>query len=146
MPKALVVYATRTGETQKIAELIAEGLRFSLVDSQVINANKITKKEELEEYDALVLGSATYHGEMLQSMKTLLFLAEKADLEGKIGAAYGAFGWSGEAPDRIYDTMKNIYRMQMINGGPLRIKSSLIEGGMKAAQDYGRKIAEKINV
>ncbi|MFO8084145.1 MAG: flavodoxin domain-containing protein [Desulfobacterales bacterium] len=144
MPKALLVYATRTGETQKIAELIAEGLRFSLVDVQVVNANKIKNPEELEGFDALVFGSATYHGEMLQSMKTLLFLAEKAELEGKIGGAFGAFGWSGESPDRIYDTMKNIYRMEMVSSS-LRLKSSSLEGGMKAAQDYGKEIAAKLN-
>ncbi len=145
MPKALIVYATRTGETQKIAELIAEGLRFSLVDAQVVNANKIKTQEELQGYDALVFGSATYHGEMLQSMKTLLFLAEKAGLEGKIGGAFGAFGWSGEAPDRIYDTMKNIFQMQMA-GVPLRLKTSSLDGGIKMAQDYGREIAAKLGV
>ncbi len=139
------MYATRTGETQKIAELIAEGLRFSLVDAQVVNANKIKTPEELQGYDALVLGSATYHGEMLQSMKTLLFLAEKAGLEGKIGGAFGAFGWSGEAPDRIYDTMKNIFQMQMA-GVPLRLKTSSLDGGIKMAQDYGREIAAKLGV
>lgn len=144
MPKALLVYASRTGETQKIADLIAEGLRFSLVDAEVVNASKIKNAEELEGYDALIFGSATYHGEMLQSMKTLLFLAEKADLEGKIGGAFGSFGWSGEAPDRISGTMKNIYKMQMV-AGPLRLKSSSLEGGMKAAQDYGKEIASKLN-
>lgn len=145
MPKALVVYATRTGETQKIAELIAEGLRFSLVEVEIVNANKIKNPEELQGYDALVLGSATYHGEMLQSMKTLLFMAEKAGLEGKAGGAFGAFGWSGEAPDRIYDTMKNIFKMQMA-GVPLRLKTSSLDGGMKMAQDYGREIAAKLGV
>ncbi len=144
MPKALLVYATRTGETQKIAELIAEGLRFSLVDAQVVNANKIKNAEELEGYDALIFGSATYNGEMLQSMKTLLFLAEKANLEGKVGGTFGAFGWSGEAPERIFDTMKNIYKMQMV-AGPLRLKSSTLEGGMKAAQEFGKEIASKLN-
>jgi NAD(P)H dehydrogenase (quinone) len=77
---------------------------------------------------------------MLQSMKTLLFLAEKAGLEGKIGGAFGAFGWSGEAPDRIYDTMKNIFQMQMA-GVPLRLKTSSLDGGIKMAQDYGKEIA-----
>jgi flavorubredoxin len=143
MPKALIVYATRTGETQKIADLIAEGLRFSFVDTEVVNANKIKTTEELQGYDAFILGSATYHGEMLQSMKTLLFLAEKAGLEGKVGGAFGAFGWSGEAPDRIYDTMKNIFQMQMA-GVPLRLKTSSLDGGMKMAQDYGKEIATKL--
>mgnify|MGYP003702486323 FL=1 len=144
MPKALIVFATRTGETSKIADLIAEGLRMSLVEATVLNSNKISKPEDLQGYDALVLGSATYHGEMLQSMKTLLFLAEKAGLEEKIGGAFGAFGWSGEAPDRIYDTMKNIFKMGMVTG-PLRLKSSDLGGGITMAQDYGREIAAKLN-
>ncbi len=144
MPKALIVYATRTGETTKIADLIAEGLRMSLVDVKIEKVNKIKSEEDLKGYDALVLGSATYHGEMLQPMKTLLFLAEKAELENKVGGSFGAFGWSGEAPDRIYDTMKNIFKMNMV-GGPLRLKSSSLGGGITMAQDYGREIAAKLN-
>ena len=144
MPKALIVYATRTGETNKIADLIAEGLRMSLVDVKIEKVNKIKSEEDLKGYDALVLGSATYHGEMLQPMKTLLFLAEKAELENKVGGSFGAFGWSGEAPDRIYDTMKNIFKMNMV-GGPLRLKSSSLGGGITMAQDYGREIAAKLN-
>jgi flavorubredoxin len=80
---------------------------------------------------------------MVQGMKTMLFLAEKAGLEGKAGGAFGAFGWSGEAPDRIFDTMKNIFKMNMVSG-PLRLKSSSLGGGAQMAQDYGREIAEKL--
>lgn len=143
MAKVLIVYATRAGETKSIGDLIAEGLRFSGAEVKIVNINDIKKETELEGYDAVVFGSATYHGEMMQKMKTLLFMAEKANLEGKVGGAFGAFGWSGEAPDRIFDTMKNIFKMNMVSGS-LRLKSSTIEGGMKMAQDYGREIAKKI--
>ncbi len=60
-------------------------------------------------------------------MKTLLFLAEKADLEGRAGGAFGAFGWSGEANDRIFQTMKHVFRMDML-GDCLRLKSSRLGG------------------
>ncbi len=143
MARALIVYATRSGETQKIGELIAEGLRFSLVEAEVKEVKEIKSEKDLEGWDALVFGAATYHGDMLQAMKTLLFLAEKADLEGKIGGAFGAFGWSGEAPDRIYDTMRHIFKMEMV-GAPLRLKSSTLGGGIQMAQDYGREIAKKL--
>lgn len=143
MAKALIVYATRSGETKKIGELIAEGLRFSLVEADVKDAKEIKSEKDLESYDALVFGSATYHGDMMQGMKTLLFLAEKAALEGKTGAAFGAFGWSGEAPDRIYDTMQHIFKMEMVKA-PLRLKSSALGGGIQMAQDYGREIAGKL--
>ncbi|UCF57395.1 MAG: FprA family A-type flavoprotein [Deltaproteobacteria bacterium] len=143
MSKALVVYTTRTGETKDIANLIAEGIRMSGADATVLNSTGIKKEEELARYDGYVFGSATYHGEMMQGMKTLLFLAEKAKLEGKIGGAFGAFGWSGEAPDRIYDTMKNIFNMKMVSG-PLRLKSAALGGGTQMAQDYGKEIGKKL--
>ena len=74
MAKALVVYATRTRQTQKIGELIAEGMRMDGLEVTVANVNEIEKKGiKLDDYDVLVLGSATYHGEMLQGMKTFLF-------------------------------------------------------------------------
>lgn len=145
MAKAFVVYATRAGATRKIAEIVAEGIRLSGEEATVINITSIKTEKDLSGYDAYVLGSATYHGEMLQAMKTMLFLAEKANLKDKIGGAFGAFGWSGEAPDRIYDTMKNIFQMDM-TGGPLRLKSVSLMGGVKMAQDYGKEIAEKMNV
>ena len=143
MATALIVFASRTGETEKIGGLIAEGIRFSGNEAQVKDVKDIKKETDLEGYDAVVLGAATYHGDMLQSMKTLLFLAEKADLEGKIGGAFGAFGWSGEAPDRIYDTMKHIFKMNMTSA-PLRLKSSELGGGITMAQDYGRDIGKLI--
>jgi len=144
MARALIVYVTRSGETRKIADLIAEGLRFSLVEAEVKESKEIKSEKELEKYDALVFGSATYHGDMMQGMKTLLFLAEKAALEGKIGAAFGAFGWSGESPDRIFETMQHIFKMDMV-GGPLRLKSSALGGGIQMAQDYGKEIAKKLD-
>jgi flavorubredoxin len=143
MAKVLVVCATRTGETLKIGELIAEGIRLSGHEASVRNVNAIKKETDLQGYDGLVFGSATYHGDMIQGMKTMLFLAEKAGLEGKAGGAFGAFGWSGEAPDRIFGTMKNIFKMNMV-GDPLRLKASSLGGGVQMAQDYGREIADKL--
>jgi flavorubredoxin len=143
MARALIVFATRKGETETIAGLIAEGLRFSGIDVQAVDVKQIKSEEELNGYDAYVFGSATYHGDMMQSMKTFLFMAENADLAGKTGGAFGAFGWSGEAPDRIYDTMQHIFGMEMVDE-PLRLKASSLGGGMKMAQDYGRQIAAKL--
>ena len=143
MAKVLIVYATRTGETQQIAELIGEGIRFAGHDAEVANIKEIKSEADLEGYDGYVFGSATYHGEMLQGMKTFLFLAEKANLEGKVGGSFGAFGWSGEANDRIFETMKHILKMGMV-GDTLRLKSCSLGGGMQMAQDYGRQIAKKL--
>jgi flavorubredoxin len=144
MSKVLIVYATRSGETQNIAELIAEGIRFAGHEATVASVNEIKNESDLNGYDGYVFGSATYHGEMLQGMKTFLFLAEKANLEGKVGGAFGSFGWSGEANDRIFETMKHVLKMDLV-ADTLRLKSSSLGGGLQMAQDYGRAIAKKLD-
>ncbi|MGD9332746.1 MAG: flavodoxin domain-containing protein [Desulfobacterales bacterium] len=143
MGRALIVYTTRTQETKQIADLIAEGIRFAGQEAVVLDGKKIKSEAELEGYDAYVFGSPTYHGEMIQAMKTFLFLAEKAALANKIGGAFGAHGWSTEAQERIYQTMKTVFKMDMVSG-PLLLKSSSLGGGLQMAQDYGRDIAQKM--
>lgn len=143
MPSALIVYATRTGETHNIADIIAEGIRFTGAEAKVVETGQIKTEQDLDGYDAYVFGSATYHGEMMNAMKTLLFLAAKLNLAAKVGGAFGAFGWSGEAPDRIYETMANIFKMEMV-GTPLRLKSVHLQGGRQMAQDYGREIGKRM--
>ena len=142
MAKVLIVYVTRTGQTQSIAEYVAEGIRFTGCEATMVNATQIKEPDALDGYDAYVFGSPTYHGDMAQGMKNFLFIASKANLEGKVGGAFGAFGWSGEACDRIYDTMQNIFKMDMV-GAPLRLKSASLQGGMQMAQDYGRELGKK---
>jgi flavorubredoxin len=142
MAKALIVYASRTGQTKKIADLIAEGLRMKGMDVDFMEAHKVKNAEDLNGYDAYAFGSATYHGEMMPAMKQFLFLAEKAELKGKCGGSFGSFGWSGEAPDRILQTMKNIFEMSVV-GDCLRLKSAALQGGVPMAQGYGKDMAEK---
>jgi flavorubredoxin len=143
MTKVLVVYATRTGDTKTIAMQIAEGIKASGAEVKVVAVKEITNSSDLQGYDAYVFGSATYHGEMMEAMKTMLFMAEKAKLEGKVGGAFGSYGWSGEAPDRIYQTMKNIFNMKMADNS-LRIKSPISAPHTQVAQTYGREICQKI--
>lgn len=143
MKKVLIAYATRTGNTQQIAEYIAEGVRIGGAEATVKDVKNITNHEELEKYDAIIVGSPTYHGEMLQSAKTFLFLMEKANLKEKTGGSFGSYGWSGEAQDRIYNTMRNIFNMH-VSGGAFRLKSPEVKGAIKASQDYGSTIVKKL--
>jgi len=80
-------------------------------------------------------------------MKTFLFLAEKAGLEGKIGGAFGSYTHSGDAPGIILDTMQYVFKMTLSNLGSLRIKEAVIgtPDGTKACQDYGRSLGEQLN-
>ncbi len=143
MGTVLIVYASRSNETKGIAEVIAEGVPQAAHEATIKKVSEVKTEEDLKGYDAYAFGSPTYHAEMITSMKQMLFIAERAELKGKPGGSFGAYGWSGEAAIRIYDTMTHIYKMKMVSG-PLMLKASWVEGGIEAAQEYGKSIAAMI--
>ena len=77
-------------------------------------------------------------------MKRILFMAERAVLKGQTGGAFGAYGWSGEAPGRIFDTMHHVLKMNMVSG-PLGIKSPFESHAYEKARTYGHMIAKNID-
>ena len=141
--KASVVYSTRTKNTLKIGELIADGISSSGVDVNIMNARDIKKPEDFQGYDALVFGSATEGEDIMWPMEKALNLAQKADLKGIVGGVFGSYGWSGEASELIYNTMKNSFGMDMVSSF-FRVKAGEIEGNEEAAREYGREIARKL--
>ena len=83
--KVLIVYYSATGVTAKMAEYIAEGVRFSGHDVVVKKAGDISDAAELAGYDGYIFGSPTYSIDVPKPMKTFLTAAEKISLEGKMG-------------------------------------------------------------
>jgi len=143
--KALIAYVSRTGNTKTMAEYIAEGLRMAGHDAELRKVAEVKKPKDIQGYDAYIFGCPTYHRDMTQGMKQFLFLAKEADLEGKIGGAFGSYTHSGDAAAIIYDTMENVYGMNMTDLGHFLITEKMIktQEGTKACQDYGRAIGEK---
>ncbi|MDP1993409.1 MAG: flavodoxin domain-containing protein, partial [Syntrophales bacterium] len=90
MKKILVAYDSRTGKTETMAEYVAEGIRISGNQAELKRITTIKNEKDLQGYDGYVFGSPTYHRDMIGTMKTFLFLVQKAKLEGKIGGAFGS--------------------------------------------------------
>lgn len=144
MAKALILWSSRTGNTAKIADHVAEGFRDTGFETVVRDVKYVENESEVAGYDALVLGSSNYHGEMNPPMKAFLFMARKLDLEDVAGGAFGAFEFSSEASDRIFNTMKHVLKMKMLRE-PLRLKSAAQKDGIEMARAYGREIAALIS-
>lgn len=147
MKKVLIAYVSRTGKTEKIAEYIAEGIRFSGSEVELKKISKIKKPEELAGYDGYIFGCPTYHKDMTAGMKTFFFLAEKANLVGKMGGAFGSHTHSGEAAPMVFDTMQFVFKMDMVSLGSLSLKEAIVEtdDGMHAGQDYGKALCQKFD-
>ncbi|MBL0713494.1 MAG: flavodoxin domain-containing protein [Desulfosarcina sp.] len=147
MKKLLVGYVSRTGNTKKMAEYIAEGIRFAGNEVVVKKIAEIKNEKELEGFDGYVFGGPTYHRDMVGSMKTFLFLGQKVNMVGKMGGAFGSHTHSGESAQMIFDTMQHVYKMDMVDLGALNLKEQIVntEEGLKACQDYGKAVGQKLS-
>ena len=147
MSKVLVAYESRTGNTKQMAEFIAEGVRMGGHEVIVKKLSELKKKEDLGGYDGYVLGCPTYHRDMTESMKQFLFRMQASGLEGKVGAAFGSYTHSGDAPSYIYETMEFVFKMNMSNLGSFNLKEHLIStpDGQRACQDYGKGVTGKFS-
>ncbi|MDH4161919.1 MAG: flavodoxin domain-containing protein [Nitrospirota bacterium] len=144
MKKIVIVYYSRTGKTEKMAEDIAEGVRFTGTVADVKKISDIKTEKDLEGYDGFIFGCPTYHKDMTENFKTFLFLAQKGTLAGKLGGAFGSSTHSGEAPGFIFDTMEHVFKMEMTNLGPFGLREAQVDTseGMRACQDYGRAMGK----
>jgi flavodoxin len=146
MKKVLIAYFSLSGKTEKMAEYIAEGVRFAGCKATSKKISELKKAEDLSGYDGYIFGSPTYHRDMAEPMKTFLFLAKKANLEGKLAGAFGSYTHSGDAPALIFDTMQYVYKMIPFELNSFNLKEAIVETqeGMRSCQDYGRVFGEKL--
>lgn len=143
MPKLLIVYDSQTGNTEKMAEAVVEGAKS--VPGIDVALKYHVRPEELEEANAIIFGSPTYHHDMTLPIKHILEEAAKTNvnLQNKIGAVFGSYGWSGEAPKMILEVLKNKFGMRTIGSG-LTILYSPDNNGLEQCRNLGKTVAEKI--
>jgi flavodoxin len=146
MKKVLVAYFSLTGNTEKMAEYIAEGVRFSGHQAVTKKVSDIKSADGLAGYDGYIFGSPTYYRDVAEPVKTFLFLGRKANLNGKLGGAFGSYTHDGSAPAIIFDTMQYVFKMEPFELGPFNLKEEILgkSEGSHACQDYGRVFGEKL--
>jgi len=142
MRKILILHYSRTGNTGKMTDAVAEGARA--VHGVDVEVKYYATPEELADYDAVVVGVPTYHHDMSIDMKKLFEEATVKNiiLKDKVGAAFGSYGWSGEAPQLVLEIMKNKFGMDIIES-PLLIKYAPDQSGLEKCREFGRKVAER---
>jgi len=145
MANILVLYYTQTGNTQKMAEAVVEGAKS--VQGVTVELSYHVSSEALGEYDALLIGAPTYHHDMTAEIKTMFEEAaqKNVNLKGKIGAAFGSYGWSGEAPKLVLEIMKNKFAMNATEA-PVLSKYAPDEATLQKCRELGIRVARAIPI
>ena len=141
--KILVLYYSRTGNTEKMAKAVVEGAQ-SIQGMEVELAYNVPP-EALPGYDALIVGSPTYHHDVPVGFKSFFeeVAVKNVDLKGKVGAAFGSYGWSGEAPRLVIEILRNKFMMN-VSEPPLTVKYEPDAAGLEKCRALGKRVAESL--
>lgn len=112
--KVLIVYDSKTGNTEKMAHAVVEGVEAEGVEVEVKKVDKASV-DELPEVDGLILGSPVYYGLPSGKLKEFMDASVKhhGRLDGKVG---GAFASSGGIHSGAETTIIALLEVLLIHG------------------------------
>lgn len=90
----------------------------------------------------MAFGSPTINGDAVKPVWDLLSSLVVVNLKGKLGAAFGSYGWSGEAVRMIEDRMRGLKMRVPVAG--LRIKLIPTDEELAECRDFGRRLAAAV--
>jgi len=141
MAKILIFYYSSSGNTRKMAEAVVEGAKS--VPGTDVELNYFVNAESLPEYDAIIVGAPTYHHDMTHGIRQLFeeASAKNLNLAEKVGASFGSYGWSGEAPKLVLELLKSKFSMKVLEP-PLIAKNFPDIETLNKSKDLGKTVAE----
>lgn len=94
MARILVTYVSRSGNTEAMADHVADGARETAGAEVDLKPVDQVPPKSLADYDALLVGSPTYYGQMAAEVKALFdrSVVLHGQLEGKVGGAFTSSG------------------------------------------------------
>ncbi len=145
--KTLVIfYISAYGNTRRMAESLATGaeaiggVRVSLYDLEGGESGVFT--DLIEEADGLAFGSPTINADAVKPVWDVLSSLTTVNVKGKLGAAFGSYGWSGEAVRLIEDRLRGLKMRVPVEG--LRIKLVPDAGELEQCRTLGENLARHL--
>ncbi|MTI65029.1 MAG: FprA family A-type flavoprotein [Firmicutes bacterium] len=144
--KVFIPYVSAYGNTAKMAEEIAEGVKeagdidVEVMDIEMTDASVL--EEKIENHTAYMIGCPTINKNILMPIYKFFAILNPITNKGKMGAAFGSFGWSGEGVKMIEDNLKN-HKIKV----PLKgLKSTFVpyEESLAKCREFGKEFGEKL--
>lgn len=142
---AAVIYDTMYDATKTMAHAIAEGLEKQGVRYKIFNVALTDQSDLLTEIfkaKGVLIGSCTVNNTVLRPTAGLLEEIKGHKFRGKLGAGFGSYGWSGEAPKLINASLEAAgVKIPM---EPLGFKYRLTEEELRQCVAFGESFAQSM--
>ncbi len=143
--KALVVYDTMWHSTEKMAETIVDAMGEEGVDVRPMHLRKWHRSDIMTEAldaGAIIVGSPTLNNGLFPTVSDFLTYMKGLKPQNKIGAAFGSYGWSGEATKLVTRELEEM-KFKVIDPG-IRVQYVPDQKGLEACRELGKKIADEL--
>ncbi|MFZ5428241.1 MAG: FprA family A-type flavoprotein [Thermodesulfobacteriota bacterium] len=142
--KAVIFYDTMWRSTEKMAHAIAEGLVEAGTPVRVMSLKSDHHSDvmaEVFESGAVLAGSATHNNGVLPLVAAMLTYMKGLKPQNKVAAAFGSYGWSGEALKHVSESLAAMH-FEVIEG--VRAKNRPSHEQLKACVELGRTVAKAL--
>lgn len=139
---AVVIFCSAYGNTSKMAEAVAAGIRSREIRVELFDAATADMDamiDAIEKADALLLGTPTINAKAPKPLFDLIANLVLLNVRGKSAAVFGCYGWSGEAVKMIEEILKNL-RFNVLQEG-LRLKMTVKEADLEECRAFGGNFA-----
>lgn len=144
-PLIVVAYVSAYGYTDTLANSIIDGIdtvgSFNVQKHDLVYAELDRVLQAVNEADGLLVGSPTINGDALPPIWQLLINLSPITHAGKVAAAFGSYGWSGEAVPSM-EARFNALRMKVVPG--LRVRLKPTANDLDKAFQLGMEFAKTI--
>ena len=143
--KALVIYDTMWHSTQSMAEAIVEELGQQGVEARPMHLRTSHRSDILTEVvdaGAILIGSPTLNNNLFPTVSDILTYLKGLKPLNKVGAAFGSYGWSGEAVKLITKEMEEM-KFKVVDPG-VRVQFVPDQEALKACRELARKVAKEL--
>ena len=143
--KAVIVFETMWGATEKMARMIAQGITDSGLSVKIFDIAQSDRTEVVKEMldaEAYLFGSSTHDNDMLPAMAGFLEFVKGLKPKGRSAALFGSYGWAGGAITSMEKEVKES-GIEVI-AAPISSRYMPDDNEMKKCYEYGREFAGKI--
>ena len=152
MPNVLVIYYSRSGNTELMAKTIAEAIKEQKLDVVCKKIGRGANPDELLEIDGLVIGSPTYYGTMAAEIKSFLDDSVKhhGKLDGKVGAAFATAAVTGQETTVLSILEALLIHGMIVQGDPrghhygVTSLGEPTENDIQRCKRYGQRFAKLV--
>jgi flavorubredoxin len=143
--KALVIYDTMWHSTQSMAETIAEALGQEGVDAKPMHLRTWHRSDimtEVLDAGAIIVGSPTLNNGFFPTVGDILTYLKGLKPQNKVAAAFGSYGWSGEAVKLITKELEEM-KFKVVDPG-LKVQFVPDHEALQACRELAKKIAKEL--